>query len=426
MPMNDSQSKIFAIRISSESKRVYVRTRKTPFLLIALLFAIPWVLLAILYLNFISKQKTDISDGARSGPWGTARSYEFVTNPPSEFLTDELFPYHPAEWHFGSISRDALNKVFDTSGLPADQRTRILATAEVGLNSGWIVHPSDHDILNLPLEPRTALYLELAKVHKNQRQVDPFIFDPKQLDAWMADAQVPAAIVSTLQKLLYHHGNSVLLADAVTLMKTIPSIDDRRKVLNVLLRRSTVMLKLMRDSSATLAAQTRYWGVGDREKLVRPLLESLNHNHEGMIIDVALLLPRFARDRLYMYPRSNSSPIAMHRDCHWSAFNFFNDSPDDRFADPAQVKTELDANYALTTQPTQLGDIGMLTTSDNRIIHSCVYIADDFYFSKNGPSHISPWVLMRMADIKKLFPAYDNLTVQHYRMKKIAASKSAE
>jgi hypothetical protein len=145
-----------------------------------------------------------------------------------------------------------------------------------------------------------------------------------------------------------------------------------------------------------------------------------------MIIDVALLLPPFARDRLYMYPLPSANPIAMHRDCHWSAFNFFNDTPDDRFADPAKVRAELDANYMLSEKTPRLGDIGMLSTADSRIIHSRVYIADDLYFSKNGPSHISPWVLMRMPDIKNLFPAYENLTVQHYRLKKNAAVDSAK
>jgi hypothetical protein len=133
--------------------------------------------------------------------------------------------------------------------------------------------------------------------------------------------------------------------------------------------------------------------------------------------DILMLLPPFARNRLYMYPVPDQGPLANRRDCHWTAFNFFNDPPDDKFVNPQSVLDARNNDYVLIPGQPMMGDIAMFMAGTS-IIHSCVYIADDFYFTKNGPSFISPWVLMRREDIRAFFPAYENLTIEHYRLKK--------
>ena len=425
MQKGSSASKIIAIRVSSESQRIYVRARKWSFALLSVLFVIPWLLLAWLYFGMPRTASVATAlDPAnpkyqiKTGPWGELDCYEFITDPPLEFGTDELFPPSNAEWHFGSISREALAELFASAELPKDLAATLLAGAEFVPNQGWVVRPTDEAIFNLSPSARKRIYDELAKNQANRRQVDPFIFKPAQFDAWLAEGNFTPAVVANVKKLLYPHENSMLLADTITLLKTIPEQDERRRLLNVLLRRSTVMVKLRMSEKADVRALAKYWGAGGREKEVTPLLESLSLNPGGMRIDISLLLPPFARNRLYMYPLPSSNPVAMHRDCHWTAFNFFSETPDDKFADPAKIKAQLDTSYGLISDTPRLGDIAMFNTPDDRVVHSCVYIADDLYFSKNGPSHISPWVLMRLADVKALFPAYDELAVKHYRLLK--------
>ena len=425
MQNGGSKSGIIAIRVSTESKRIYVRTRKWPFLLAGVLFVIPWLLLAWLYFGtphsaIVETEKDPANPKYRieSGPWGELDCYEFITDPPLEFGADELFPPGDAEWHFGSISREALAALLESADLPKDVRATLLAGAEFVPDQGWVMRPPDEAILNLSPTARKRIYDELAKNQANRRQVDPFIFKPAQFDAWLAEGKFSPAVVANVRKLLYPHGDTMLLADTVTLLKPIRDRDERRRLLNVLLRRSTVMVKLRLYEKSDIKALANYWGAGGRQNEVLPLLESLSLNPGGMRVDIALLLPPFARNRLYMYPLPSLNPAAMHRDCHWTAFNFFSDMPDDKYADPAKVKSQLVMNYAPISDAPRLGDIALLNTSDDRIVHSCVYIADDLYFSKNGPSHISPWVLMRLADVKALFPAYDGLAVKHYRLLK--------
>ncbi len=425
MQKGNSGSSIIAIRVSSESKRIYVRTRKWPFVLAGVLFVIPWLLLAWQYFGrpksamvVTEKDPANPKYQIKNGPWGELDCYEFITDPALEFGTDDLFPPSNAEWRFGSISREALTALLESAELPKGLSATLLSGAEFVPNQGWVMRPPDEAILNLGPSARKRIYDELAKNQANRRQVDPFIFKPAQFDAWLAEGHFSPAVVANVRKLLYPHGDSMLLADTITLLKTIPEQNERRRLLNVLMRRSTVMVKLRLHEKSDIKALVNYWGAGGRAKEVLPLLESLRLNPGGMRIDVSLLLPPFARNRLYMYPLPSSNPVAMHRDCHWTAFNFFSEIPDDKFTDPAKVKAQLETSYGLISDAPRLGDIAMLNTPDDRIVHSCVYIADDLYFSKNGPSHISPWVLMRLADVKALFPAYDGLAVKHYRLLK--------
>ncbi len=408
--------------MSSQSKRIYVRTRKRTMFLVCALFVIPWIILAVVYFGgrSASSSERDLAVPAyhcKQGPWGELEAYDFVTTPPADFLTDKLFPPADAEWRFGDISRDALNAKLEAAGLSADRHAQLLKGVEFSPDQGWVLRPSDELILSLTPSVRKNVYAELAKLAENRRQVDPFIFDPAILDRWLAGAGLKPVTLATVKKLLYPHGDRVLLADTVTLMKTIPEQEERKKLLGVLLRRATVMLKLRVEENADVRPLASYWGMNGRKSPLT-ILEGLRQNRGGMQVETLVLMPPFVRANLYRYPAQSDSAVAQHRDCHWSAFNFFNEVADDRFVDPEKIKETLNADYRLVEGAPQLGDIGMLSTPDNRTVLSSVFIADDIYFTKNGPSHISPWVLMKIKDIQALFPAYEQLEIKHYRLKK--------
>ena len=39
--------------------------------------------------------------------------------------------------------------------------------------------------------------------------------------------------------------------------------------------------------------------------------------------------------------------------------------------------------------------------------HSCVYVADEIVYTKNGNGRLAPWVLMKYADVARI---YSNVT----------------
>ena len=143
-----------------------------------------------------------------------------------------------------------------------------------------------------------------------------------------------------------------------------------------------------------MEALAAYWGVNGRRKDITPLLESMRRVEGGCGINLICLLPNFARERLYNHPYTTMDPAATKQDCFWSAFNFFKDVPDDRFNDMAYVRRVLDAEYYKILEPSQLGDLILLTTHDMTVVHAAAYVADDLVFTKNGSAYTQPWILM--------------------------------
>ncbi|AOS45391.1 hypothetical protein Verru16b_02472 [Lacunisphaera limnophila] len=133
-----------------------------------------------------------------------------------------------------------------------------------------------------------------------------------------------------------------------------------------------------------------------------------------MTIDVVHLLPRFARGLLYTYP-SPDVPLDQSPDCHWTSMNFFNDPPEPRFQDITYLRESLITNYARVEAAPVMGDLLLLTQPDGQVIHSCIYIADDIVFTKNGQSPSVPWTLTTLADLQAFYPAQPALLVRIFR-----------
>ncbi len=55
------------------------------------------------------------------------------------------------------------------------------------------------------------------------------------------------------------------------------------------------------------------------------------------------------------------------------------------------------------------------TTGD--AYHSCVHLADNLVFTKNGRNRLSPWVIMRLEDVKKVYLYRGDGHVQGFRRK---------
>ena len=75
----------------------------------------------------------------------------------------------------------------------------------------------------------------------------------------------------------------------------------------------------------------------------------------------------------------------------------------------------VDADY-------KFGDILVFVTAEMNAFHSCVYIAADIVYTKNGRSLYQPWTLHHLRDIKKLYAETEGkpLRVQGFRKKKPA------
>jgi len=94
------------------------------------------------------------------------------------------------------------------------------------------------------------------------------------------------------------------------------------------------------------------------------------------------------------YPDPSMGKEGILPDCHWSSLNFFNYDAqpyllDSRLATSAVLERFVAHRANLSDSATSCSSL----TSNGDAFHSCVYLADDIVFSKNGRNVLSPWIL---------------------------------
>ena len=98
--------------------------------------------------------------------------------------------------------------------------------------------------------------------------------------------------------------------------------------------------------------------------------------------------------------------------------NFFNSEPLERLAEPPLATAYTLENFVEVPKADQLGDVlFFMDRKTGNTFHSCVYIADDIVFTKNGRSRLSPWLLMGLGELRELYGIYQQTDVVAYRMK---------
>jgi hypothetical protein len=258
------------------------------------------------------------------------------------------------------------------------------------------------------------LYEELGRWSQNPSQAKPFRIVPKQVDEWLGDSSLSPETKALVRKLLYPKSPFLLFADSALVIQRIPSPEERKRFLQVVFRQRAVLPKLQIRPDSDADTLVRYWGIRGRERQVRPLIESLRRSGGGEI-DVAILLPAFARERLYSYQFDEDTRF---RDCNWSALNFFLGAPDDRFSDPSFIDQVVAKDYTPVTGVRLFGDIVILRGSQSgAAVHVCNYIADDIVFTKNGGSRFKPWVLMRLQDVVNYYSLDDPVELTAFRLR---------
>lgn len=393
---------------------------------------LPWVV--VVGLLFTKHQQTPDTQTApvtaphdrtafhsRPGPWGELQYSRLLIEPPAEFTTEfaaeNATPDQPVVWVFKNFSADSLAALWRTVGLSPEQIATLGQPGRTRAgNDAMLVTPPPDLILALSAETRTALYSVLAAFPENSAQHEPFRFRADSAEEWLGDSHLPGETVALVKRLLYRRGTSLLFSDHAVVLPRIGSPAERTQLVKTLARKATLLVKLRVTPASDLGTLSEYWGRGPRRKDVRALLESISHSPQGATIDIAHLMPKFARAHLFTYPEPAAGATA-HHDCHWTSLNFFSDQPDERFSDVNVVKQTLENDYAPVTDRPLLGDVLLFTRPDGEVVHSCVFIADDIVFTKNGSSEAMPWILMSLSDVVAFYPADPPLSLRVYRRK---------
>lgn len=353
----------------------------------------------------------------KRGPWGELEVTRITIAPPKGFAA-KFKAWNSKVWYFRDAnSPEKVDAILKDAGIDEAMRAAILKTCapEPEVN-GMIAKPEVATVVALKPEPREKLYRVLGREPRNHAQADTFRYLEDGVDEWLQSKALSPATIAMVRGMTYQRGNLVLFSDASQVISTLPDEAMHAELFRMLSRQSAVMARLRIGPNTDLKALADYWGQRGREEKVLPVLESMASVPGGCAIDIAQLLPRFARERLYTYPEpSNPDNVASPYNCHWSSMNFFNETPDDKFLDPVAVARELGLHYRQVNYDYQFGDVIFFENSEHGGIHSVVYLADDIVFSKNGGTITAPWKLAQLSNLVTYYESMGHLTLKAFR-----------
>jgi hypothetical protein len=304
-------------------------------------------------------------------------------------------------WSFNGTSVDQVRQVMLSSGFTQEEVSRALAAPKVSISNGAITVSPDNDlVLSLSPQTRGKFYHELARNAGNEHMRFPFCYTKNEFEETFAAEKISPTTTAMVKKLLYSRGDVQCFSDYELVLLQVKDKQEQMRLLSALSSESGVMAGVRIRPDTDIEKLLGYWAWpgGIRVKDVQPLLESLKGAPDGRV-GLVYLLPQFARQRLYTFPMP-ARPGDAAMDCHWSTMNFFNEIPDNRFAEPAYTVKYLEANYYQIATPTKYGDIILFLDGDsNNAIHSAVYLANDLVFTKNGNNMAQPWMIMHLADL---------------------------
>lgn len=356
---------------------------------------------------------------ANPGPWGNLEYYIAYLQATESQIEAIEFPEDVTEWHFHDTDpkriEARIQKCLVSSPAPDwlhSKRSCVKMTPDETL-----IYPPESWLENLTSEERSNLASLLREHPDNTFYNDPIIIESGDAIRWFSRAGLEPKWVNKIAALAYPYGDTLVFSDIPLVLKLITKQKDERQFMRSLTRTRTLVVRLRIDGSAEPSQVYQYWNIGQRGKNLLPILESVFETPEAETLDVVHLLPPTPRKLLYSYPEQSMMIQGVLPDCHWTSLNFFRRQPSARFLDEGQVKRELQENYHPVDQPLQFGDILLLSSAQNpgMIQHSCVYIADDIVYTKNGLGLMRPWILMRFGDMLTRYQLDGKINTQAYR-----------
>ncbi len=310
-------------------------------------------------------------------------------------------------WVFRGRSIDAVVSLARASGVDPAQSERMRSLGRCDAN-GCIVTPDAALIESLTREARTALYTELAKAREN-RLHSLATMRPREVGPWSEMQGVSPRIRDLIGRATWIADGAYAFSDLPWMCSQLATDAERVEAVTALYSRYTLDARLTVPPDGDLEPMVRWWSVGNVASEVRATLERARA--ERRTVPVVSLLPPMARVRVGHLPERTDPEW----DCYWSSTRFFGGAtPNDDIPDVSRAESYLQsAYYELHDEgDRRLGDLYVFRSSNGNLVHMANLVADDVLFTKNGRSRTRPWSLMRLRDVKNVFPF---TTVRVYR-----------
>jgi hypothetical protein len=364
------------------------------------------------------------------GPWGKLEYYHVYLEAPGYLVDHFPLPSSKSRWVFTPAQESNLSSLLAETGLTAEQvETVLTAPGKLSNADGVYLFPPPQLILDLTSEVRTKLYAILRKNPANEYHVDPVLILNGDAEKWFVNSELRPEIIDMIDKLSYKRGDLMAFSDLSLLMNLASGESEGRQILKAMTRTRSLILRTIINSHTEVEENMKFWttGLNLRRKDVVPMLHSVVATQGVEKLDILHLLPMLPRKLLYTYPDPTMGAQGVFPDCHWTSLNFFNYHSEAYLLDSRLATTKVIESFAQVEPPYRFGDVlFFLDTKQGDAFHSCVYIADDIVYTKNGRNLLSPWILTKLDDVKAVYLYDGNGRVQGFRHKKSTFAPAGE
>lgn len=357
----------------------------------------------------------------KPGPWGDLTYYYIYLEAPQDFVERFPLPSPITKWVFPGATIEDLRALFTKAGLSQALQDYMLDPVKVvDENRMLAVFPPLPDLEAMTPTQRQIIYSELAKHSINEYHIDPVMITAGDVDEWLKDSTLNSEIKSIIHKYVYYRGDLMVFSDLSAVLNYIDSASEARNFFKTVTRTRTMVLRLEVNEKSDLNAIANYWTGRNRFKDILPILTSVAETDNVNVLDVIHLMPSMVRRYLYTYPPIDLAINGRMPDCHWTSLNFFNHWGKGLYLDSRLAASTIKEEYEHVEPPYEFGDVLMfMPAGSGKAIHSCVYLADDIVFTKNGENLATPWLLMKLDDVRKIYFHSSIGDIMGFRMNKL-------
>jgi hypothetical protein len=355
------------------------------------------------------------------GPWGRLRCAYIYLEAPKSLMENFPLPSSHPRWGFAETLKDQLPEIFRAANLSQSMITALLDPKTLVTAEGNVyVFPTVTDLMAMTPESRSLIYTELAKNPVNEYHVDPVLIVGPEIKEWFRTSKLRAETIALIEQLSYKRGETTAFSDVSVLMNSATSDADARAMFKAMTRTRSIIVKLEVDHDSNLEELTQYWSPAfmNRHKDIEPLIQSIIDTDGIEALPLSHLLPARPRKLAYTYPDLDLAKHGRLPDCHWTSLNFFNYDPHEYLLDERLATNSVLEHFTPVEPPYQYGDVlFFLNAKTGDAYHSCIHLADNLVYTKNGRNLLSPWIIMRREDLEKVYLYRGDGRVQGFRRK---------
>lgn len=355
---------------------------------------------------------------SKPGPWGELEVRTAYLEAPDSLLAVSAKPNSTTRWTFEQMSEGAVRETLVASGLGSELIEKLMSPSRRVANAAAVtLFPSTEELVSLGVEVRSRLYLELAKHPVNEFQRDPVFVVGQDLEDWLATSTLNAEQRDLFRKLIWKRGEATVFSDISALLSLARNQDEVQAVFRSVTRVRTLIVSIRLPVTVPRREFLEYWSGGRPESLRLPFLTAITNRRAEQKIDISNFLPSLMRQKIYTYPEIELGVKGRFPDCHWTSLNFFAVTPQDFLLDTRLAASYLLEKYEPIDAPYRFGDV-LCFMDGGEGLHTCVYVADDIVFTKNGDSVLAPWVFMQVADVDAVYRKSPSTRIQGFRLRR--------